>query len=368
MVTWIQKFSNKEIQAPFVVSTDAGYYGDLRKRLTSFVNILKKVSADEESIKIAIRCSDKVCEAVRDYYKGRIAACHQIIQNLVKSCCNNKLADALLNESRAFPGRLGTEIQFFRARLSDTAQTFAARDMLHHPFKLRGKTGNYRFSIAGVTSLYLANSSYGCWIEMGRPSEHDFNVSPFVLDGSQRIFNLAVMTRHIYRLENDDDVHCWIKLLVLMIATSYKIEETNRIFKSEYIVSQSIMLACKQLGYDGVAYFSKRVESELFAVNAINLALFAEYKKGQEYAEICNHLKVDESLNYQLFRQLTPAATYKKYDHLRSVSTRLITNIGNFKHQYGYRDTEFFRFDEHLFARWEDKEKIDWGNALKDIE
>ena len=153
-----------------------------------------------------------------------------------------------------------------------------------------------------------------------------------------------------------------------MIATSYKIEETNRIFKSEYIVSQSIMLACKQLGYDGVAYFSKRVESELFAVNAINLALFAEYKKGQEYAEICNHLKVDESLNYQLFRQLTPAATYKKYDHLRSVSTRLITNIGNFKHQYGYRDTEFFRFDEHLFARWEDKEKIDWGNALKDIE
>ena len=75
---------------------------------------------------------------------------------------------------------------------------------------------------------------------------------------------------------------------------------------------------------------------------------------------------MDESLNYQLFRQLTPAATYKKYDHLRSVSTGLITNIGNFKHQYGYRDTEFFRFDEHLFARWEDKDKVDWGNALKD--
>lgn len=80
--------------------------------------------------------------------------------------------------------------------------------MLHHPFKLRGKTGNYRFSIPGVTSLYLANSSYGCWIEMGRPSEHDFNVSPFVLDGTQRIFNLAVMTRHIFQLKSDDDVHC----------------------------------------------------------------------------------------------------------------------------------------------------------------
>lgn len=206
----------------------------------------------------------------------------------MKGCCDNKLADSLLTESRAFPGVLGTEIQFFRARTSDTAQTFSPKEMLHHPFRLRGMTGNYRFSIPGVTSLYLANSSYGCWIELGRPSEHDFNVSPFVLDGSQRVFNLAVMTRHIFHLKSDDDVHCWIKLLVLMIATSYKVNEKSRVFKSEYIVSQSVMLACKRLGFAGVAYFSKRVESELFAVTAINLALFAEYKKGQEYGEICN--------------------------------------------------------------------------------
>ena len=365
MVTWIQSFSEKDIQAPFSVDTDAAYYDDLRKRLTSFAKILKKVSADEESIVIAKKYSDKVCEALRDYYHGNISSCHQKIQNLVKNCCDNKLAVAPLAESRAFPGVRGSEIQFFRARLSDTAQTFSAKEMLHHPFKLRGKTGNYRFSIPGVTSLYLANSSYGCWIEMGRPSEHDFNVSPFVLDGKQDVFNLAVMTRHIFQLHSDEDVHCWIKLLVLMIATSYKITEKNRVFKSEYIVSQSIMLACKRLGFDGVAYFSKRVESELFAVNAINLALFADYRKGEEYAGICEHMMVDESLNYQLFRQLTPAAVYKHYD-LRSVNTGLITKIGNFKHQYSYRDTEFFRFDEHLFARWEAKKKLDWGNALKE--
>jgi len=40
MVTWIQSFSKKEIQAPFSVDTDADYYDDLRKRLTSFVKIL----------------------------------------------------------------------------------------------------------------------------------------------------------------------------------------------------------------------------------------------------------------------------------------------------------------------------------------
>ena len=191
MLTWIQSFSEKEIHAPFFVNKDSEYYNDLRKRLTAFVNILKKASADEESIRVAKKYSDKICEGLRDYYHGRVSACHQKILNLVKGCTYNKLALSLLNESRAFPGLRGTEIQFFRARLSNMAQTFSPKEMLHHPFTLRGVTGNYRFSIPGVTSLYLANSSYGCWIELGRPSEHDFNVSPFVLDGGQKIFHLC---------------------------------------------------------------------------------------------------------------------------------------------------------------------------------
>lgn len=362
---WFYSFSEKEIHAPFKVDTDAEYYSDLRKRFTSFVNILKKAQADEESIRIASRYTDKVCEALRDYYSGRVSSCHQKILHLVEKCCDNKHAVSRLNESCAFPGQKGTEIQFFRARLSEEARTFGAKDMLHHPFKQRSMTGNYRFSIPGVTSLYLCNSSYGCWIEMGCPPEHDFYVSPFVLDGTQKIFNLAVMTRLVDQLRNDENVHCWIKLLVLMIATSYSITEKNRSFKSEYIISQSIMLACKKLGFDGVAYFSKRVVNEMFAFNAINLALFAEYRKGNEYALICEHMKVDESLNYQLFRQLTPGAIYKKYN-LRTANTALITNIGNFKYQYCYSDTEFYRFDEHLFARWNDKDKIKWGNALNE--
>lgn len=223
---------------------------------------------------------------------------------------------ASLYESRAFPGVQNTEIQFFRARSESSAKPMSLKDMLHLPFGLRGKSGNYRFSIPGIISLYLANTSYGCWVEMGKPSEHDFYVAPIVLDGTQKIFNLAVSARLLFVLSDgaEDYIHCWVKLLVLMIATSYIINETDRSFKSEYIVSQSIMMACKKRGYDGVAYFSKRVEDEMFAFNAINLALFADYKKGAEYGEICRHLKVDEPLNYQLFRQLNHSSTYKNYN------------------------------------------------------
>ena len=119
-------------------------------------------------------------------------------------------------------------------------------------------------SIPGIPSLYLGNTSYACWLELGCPAEYKFNVSPVLLDGTQKILNLAVMTRR--QFESDDynlgHIHCWLKLIILMIATSYVIEEKGRIFKSEYIVSQSIMLGCKELGLDGVAYFSKRLHMQ----------------------------------------------------------------------------------------------------------
>lgn len=367
MLGWLEEFAkNRELCAPFLIKNDADYYGDLRKRLALLNKWLEAVSADDESRKIASKYGNKICEAIRDYYKGNIGTCHQKIENLIKGCSEHMLAVSDLYHSRAIPGDQNKEIQLFRARCLSDAKTLALKDMLHLPFSRRGKSGNYRFSIPGVTSLYLANTSYGCWIEMGKPSEHDFYVSPVVLDGTQRVLNLAVRSTDIRALNDGkpDFVHCWLKLLILMIATSYKVEEENRTFRSEYIVSQSIMLACKRLGLNGIVYFSKRVEADSFAYAAINLALFADYNRHREYGEICEHLKIDQPMNYQLFRQLSQSAIYQKYE-LRLATSPYITNIGDFNRQYGYRETMFYRFDEHLFARWKDKDTITWGNAIK---
>ena len=365
MSDWISRVYNKEMNAPFIISSDNEYYSNLRKRYTYFIKQLNNISADQESIQIAIKYTNKVCEALREYYKGKIGACHRIIKNLIKGCVSNELALSDLNDSRAFPGCRGSEIQFFRARISNDATGYSPQDMVHIPYNMRSITKSDRFSIPGVPSLYLSNTSYGCWIELGCPAERSFHVSPVVLDGKQKVFNLAVMTRDCTQLNDGDEsrVHCWIKLLVLMIATSYVVEENNRSFKSEYIISQSVMLACKELQFDGVAYYSKRVYSELFSMAAINLALFVDYLPGQNYGEICQHLKIDESMNYLFFKQLTAASTYQDYS-LRIVNTPWITNIGNFKHQYKYSETVFYLFDMHLFGRWSQKDKIDWGNVI----
>lgn len=366
-LTWVKNdFICKELYAPFVVKKDIDYYSDLKSEYRLLKNQAVSAGADQESINLINRYVQKIYNAINSYYKGKISSSHTIIKNYIKDCLDNDFAVNTIINSDAFPGVKGSEIQLFRARISDDPRGFKSKDMLHLPIELRGKTGNYRFSIPGIPSLYLGNSSYACWIETGRPSDHAFNVSPVLVDGTQKIFNLAVKMRDFHCLNElaKDKVHCWLKLLILMIATSYTVEEANRVFKSEYIISQSVMLACNELNLDGVAYFSKRVDDEMFANVAINIALFTTYKKGKAYSDLCEHIKIDDSYNFALFKQLAYSLTYKDYE-LRVRRTGLITNIGNYKRQYPYDETEFFRFDKFMFTSWNDKDTIQWGNALQ---
>lgn len=367
-LSWLHNFIRKDTYAPYVVEKDEDYYKDLCDKYKKILDAAIEAGADEQSVKIIRKYSDKVKEAIKAYYAGRITKSHNIVKKLVKGCSDNLLAVSTLEMSNAFPGVRGTEIQFFRARLSEDVHVYKANEMLHLPISLRGKTGNYRFSLPGIPSLYLGNSSYACWLELGQPAEHRFNVSPVILDGTQVIFNLAVMSRAWYDLDEleAEDVHCWLKLLLLMMATSYTVKENGRIFKSEYIVSQSIMLACKELGYDGVAYFSKRVSDEIFAYAAINLALFTPYRRYNKYSDACKKIKIDDSFNYSMYKQLGNEDRNYSYD-LRLDRTGLITNIGEYRkgRQFHYASTVFCEFDKFLFATWTNKETVGWGNGMK---
>ena len=155
-----------------------------------------------------------------------------------------------------------------------------------------------------------------------------------------------------------------MKLYMLTVATSYRIKEEGRTFKSEYIISQSIMMACKRLGYDGVAYYSKRVYDEVLARCAINLALFVDYKG--DYSELIKHMKMDDAFNFGLCKQLCASPTYRDYE-LRCARTGFITNIGSYDRQYPYTETKYSDFDKFLFSSWENKpngkgkDQIQWG-------
>ena len=354
---WINhSFISKDQYAPYVIQNDSDYYPDLMIRYKRFLQEAVKAGADQESVKIITGYQKKILEAIRNYYQGKISSSHQKIRNLVAKCIDHRIAVANINDSFAFPGDKNLELQLFRARLSEVNAEYSATDMLHIPFDLRGLSKNYRFSISGVPCWYLANSSYGCWIEMEKPADQCFNVSPVLLDGEQRVFNLAVMSRDMTYLNDFDasTVHCWLKLMMLMMATSYRIKESNRTFKSEYIISQAIMLACKDLKLDGVAYYSKRVDDEIFAVPAVNLALFAPYKYRAKYADICNHAKVGDPFNYATFKQLTEK--YRSFTNdMRLDHVSRSNGIGTYSHQYDYHETVFCQFNHFLFHEWKDR-------------
>lgn len=80
------------------------------------------------------------------------------------------------------------------------------------------------------------------------------------------------------------------------------------------------------------------MSDKAFAYCAIDLALFVNFDG--EYSSLIKHIKMDDPLNYFVFKQLLPSLKYKEYD-LRTANNPLITNIGNYDRQYPYRETEF---------------------------
>lgn len=366
-LTWLNNgFICRELYAPYIIDRDNDYYGSLQSKYNTMLRQAENAGADSESIAIIKKYKNKILESLKSYYNADLSKSSTIVRNLIRDIGNDTFAVNTLYESDAFPGIKNNELQFFRCRLGNPSNAFTAKDMLHLPKKMRSKSGNYRFSIPGNPSLYLSNSSYGCWIETGFPSAVDFNVSPVILDGTQKIFNLAVSIRDFHALNEFEPkrVHCWLKLYMLSIATSYRIIEQGRTFKSEYIISQAIMMACKKLGYDGVAYYSKRISDEIFSLCAINLALFVNYEG--EYSKVVKHMKMDDAFNYAIYSNLLSSLKYKEYN-LRALRTGFTTNIGSYDRQYPYVNTEFFKFDMFLFTTWRDKpnnkgkDQIPWG-------
>ena len=357
-LTWIEKrFIDKELYAPFVVEKDIDYYSDLQKRYKLLIKRAIECEADDESVDILNKYTKGVLSSIRKYYKGDIVHAQKKINKLIKNCIDTPLAISNAFRINAFSISKSNDLPFFRARTSTKFQNFAPKEMLALPKSLRGKTGSYRFSVPGVPCLYLSNTSYGCWLETGKPAEHEFNVSPVLVDARLKFLNLAVIMRDFSQLNefDKDRIHCWLKLITLMIATSYVIKEENRTFKSEYIVSQLIMLSCKKLGLDGVAYYSKRVSDEVFARCAINLALFAPYDKG-ECSSLYEKIKINSSYNYSFFKQLSLEAKNVISDITVAFDTKgFIINVVDYNYQNSYRETAFREFDEYLLKSWKER-------------
>ena len=75
--------------------------------------------------------------------------------------------------------------------------------------------------------------------------------------------------------------------------------------------------------------------------------------------------------NNLIYKNLLPSLNYRTYP-LRSTRTGFIVNIGDYDSHFPYRETEFYQFDQFLFANWERKEgkkgkdRMPWGGMLSE--
>ncbi len=364
---WIEKIDGEQYVTPIIIQNDCDYLPGLKKTLNSFIADLKSSDIDNTIENEIESYSNRVIEVIEQYYKGNIFSAQDTVSELLSSF-DSSPAVTLVNDCLAFSPFKDSEkvgVQFFRARLSDNVTTFSAKEMLHIPFNKRGIVKTERFSIPGLPCLYLANTSYGCWVEMGSPADYRFNVSPFELDNTQRILNLTIaffeLKTILFEAEDldvtldDKYITDLLKLFVLTLSTSFKVNSTDRTFKSEYILSQLIMLAAKDMGIDGISYLSKQVSNDLLAaVSGVNVVLFATYNGEEEHSKIKDHLTTDNSFNFSMFKQLLPCQKYKTVD-LRIDYSPYVNNIGSFDRPIKYQETEFYEFDKYIFGNWKKK-------------
>lgn len=363
MEKWEKVFYDKgtkeNYRFPKKINKDNEHFEEVLKFMDILISDLKSNDIGQEYIEIAEDYKNLFESVLTKYYEGKIVDAYNIIDNLIKEYKNNSIIFSKLSKSYSFnyyviENKKWYEFIFFRARVGNIENENKENALMHTPFDMISKIGSNRFSIPGQPCLYLGSTSYACWIEMDKPSDKDFNAGCVLLNKDYEILNLSTDIRvflgAVSVLKKDSDKQMMFKSYLLSQVTSFRIIEEKRNFKSEYIISQLITLACKSNGIEGISYISKRVSSNVFGHDiCMNLALFVPYEHGEKYASIMKtEMKIGYPVNYAYFEKLKRAPLCLSIERFDYENSPYPTNIGDFENQTPYTETHFYDFDKYL--------------------
>lgn len=111
-------------------------------------------------------------------------------------------------------------------------------DLFHVPFESRHKVGSARYSIPGYPTLYLSNSIFLAYKELGEPRYENLYVSKFL---HTKQFNRTETLLDLTSKPLWSTPECKFKFLarwVLIMACSIEVGFPDSPFKPEYILSQ----------------------------------------------------------------------------------------------------------------------------------
>lgn len=308
---------------PIVIRYDNEYQEVLKNKLEQYKSIVQELRVSENCKNHVNSVCNMINEVLKEYYNGYTMNATQMLIEIISKHQNNAFLVSSIDNNYAFRGMAPPQIRpfenkiyeemmneplyFFKARVSE--KKLEKKDMFHIPYNQRGLISTQRFSMAGVPCMYFSTTSFGCWLELSMPEKEYFYCSAYKLPLEWKILNLCVHQSVIQNAMNFQDNPKFdeedaLIVFPLVIATSFRVLERNRSFKSEYIISQLLMQVCKILGLEGITYFSKKTNDITAIPQCINLAIICDMDTSHYhsiYSPKCKKIKLTEPVSFDFF-------------------------------------------------------------------
>ncbi|WHY20094.1 hypothetical protein QNH28_03470 [Paenibacillus sp. G2S3] len=181
--------------------------------------------------------------------------------------------NSLLEYTSAMMGQNG-QPTLYKMRTGGNTN-YSADEMFHIPFEKRGLVKTNRYSIPGLPCVYLGNTPLICWEELGRPDLNNVQTSLFAPKEDIRYIDLSanpafvrdylksVFTKNYgdpSATEPLSSLNTYLQIWPLIFVCSICVRQVNDAFKPEYIIPQMLLQWVRKSNYDGIAYFSTKID------------------------------------------------------------------------------------------------------------
>ena len=235
--------------------------------------------------------------------------------------------------------------RLFRMRKSEYGGLFSKEEMFHIRFDKRHMVLNNRFSVNGIPSLYLGESTYICWEEMGNPNFDTCNISMFINDKPLSVINLAPIMKSF-------DIKKILKYPLAYVC-SLGANHHDAPFKEEYVIPQMLMLCLfihnksnPETSCMGIRYLSNKayIQRPLFPLNEKE-----DLKRYFNYAFPAFGPYDNQGLSKKLQSVFSWSApdTYGRYK-LRHSNMNI--EEARYKDTYGY--SAFYQMENWCYFQW----------------
>lgn len=294
--------------------------GELSKNLNKFLPNIQKL------------CT-QINKSIDKYYLGdTVKAYNQLGAGL-------KEVESFLTTRGTGVSRDST-LSLYRSRIGGN-KIYSNKEMFHIPFELRDRVTSQRFSIPGLPCLYLGNSAYICWEEMGKPDINTLQVSRIDVPRNKlKLLDFAItpsQINYIFTQLNDKETEDeWLlNYLVkwpIIFTSTLKTTNRNSSFKPEYIIPQLLLQwISNNKDLDGIVYFSSRIDTDFKKYMGSNINYVIPVKTNSRNGfciKLKNYFKITEPVSWQLINIGKPNYAIKHAD------TELEKWIENSSHHY----------------------------------